>query len=748
MSSRIVKFNGIIQRQIYYKDDWGIILVQVESIETKNCGLFVDELVTVKGNMPKPKTGKIVTVKAQEVFDSKYGKQYDLFYIHSGVDIYDPSPGEKRVFLESLFTEKQINSMYNRFDDPFTILKEEKAEKLVQIKGCGAITAGKWIATFRDNVFKIQILTELDEYNLTMKMVDRLIETYGSPELVVQKVKTNPYVLCDEVEGIGCARADKIALDGGIEFDSPLRIGGFVRYYLKQCGDSGRSYISGDELLGAILDNLGEEVPDEAITEGLRSVKDMLWVNEDQTQFGLIYYYNLESKIAEQLIRLKNASPKVKFPDNWEEKLKELERGQGWEFTKEQREGIKLALDNNITVIQGSAGTGKSTLVSAFLHILHRNSYVQCALSGRASSRMAEITGKEGYTIHRLLGFPKGPEEFGKFYYHEENKYQCDIFILDEISMVDGSLFLRLLKAIPSGSKLICLGDPGQLEAIGSCNIAFDMVHSDVIPTVTLTKIHRQAAKSAIITESTKVRQGQQLIEKDWAGSEVRGELQDLRIECYSDPSNSYYKVMSAFNKAMSDEHFDILETQIIVPLKYRGDICTYQLNNVVQELYNPSDSSQSEVEIRKAEHPYILREGDKVLNTKNNYKTEPPIYNGNIGYIKKIDLETEEMIIYFIGIGDVVVEKQFWSGIELGYAMTVHKSQGSQMDHVIFGLDQSGYILATRELLYTGLTRAKEKCELIAQNSTLRSAVFREFVSKKTTHLQRCLKEQSKIVF
>lgn len=744
---KIVKFNGIIRKQIYYKDDWGIISVCVDSIETEHAPFVVGDYLTVKGNMSKPKIGKIVTIKAEQVVDVRYGEQYNLFYIHSGIDIYDPTPENKRSFLEGLYTENQVVHMYEALDDPFTALKEEDVKKLITINGCGAITAGRWIKVFRDNVFKIQIFTELGHLNLTMNMADRLIETYGSPELVVQKIKTDPYTLCNEVWGIGWTKADKIALDSGIEFDSPERVGGYIKFYLKQCGDAGRSYISGDELLGAILDCLGEDISDEAITAGLRYVKDELWVNDEKTQFGLISYYNLENEIAKQLIRLKLARTEITY-DDWESQLKDLERKQGWEYSDEQKAGVKLALDNNVTVIQGSAGTGKSTLVSAFLHILNGYTYVQCALSGRASSRMAEITGVPGYTIHRLLGYPLGPEEEGLFQFHEHNKYESDIFIVDEISMVDGALFLRLLKAIPSGSKLICLGDPGQLEAIGSCNIAYDMVHSDLIPTVTLTKIHRQAEKSAIITESIKVRNGRQIIEKDWAGEEVRGELQDLRIDCFSDPSNSYYQVMAAFNKAMQREDFDILETQIIVPLKYKGDISTYNLNLVVQQLYNPADKKKAQVKINKDKNPYILREGDKVINILNNYKTTPPIYNGNVGYIKEINELDGYMNIFFIGIGDVMVEDTYWSGIELGYAMTVHKSQGSQMDHVIFGLDQTGYVLATRELLYTGLTRAKKKCELIAQNSTLRAAVFREFVSRKTTHLQRCLKEQSSVNF
>jgi exodeoxyribonuclease V alpha subunit len=282
------------------------------------------------------------------------------------------------------------------------------------------------------------------------------------------------------------------------------------------------------------------------------------------------------------------------------------------------------------------------------------------------------------------------------------------------------------------------------LESIGCGNVAYDMIHSAEIPTVELTKIHRQAAKSAIITQSIAIRNGTQIVNKDWTGVETRGDLQDLELHCYSDSSNTFYNIMEIFSKLMAQKDFDIMDCQIIVPIKTRGDACTYKINNTIQELYNPAGGRKKEVTRFSNGKAFILREGDKVINVTNNYRLNPPIYNGNIGIIKSMkydeDLDTNIMTIDFIGIGNVDVPEEYWDGIELGYAITVHKYQGSQSKSIIFGLDFSAYSLLTRELVYTGITRAQKKCYLVCQTGALRYATSQQSISTKQTHLQDCL--------
>ena len=747
-----VKVRASIEIIRYYKDQWGIVICSIDEVLK---GDFIGDKngMVFKGNMPEPVRGATYIIVADYVEDPKWGNQYNIKSIYSDISFDKEDRKGKEKFLLSIFTPNQVSAMYEIYDDPFSILDAEDVEKLVQIKGCGIKTADNWIRKFKKNINIARIFVELDEYGLTNNMIKRLMERYHSPDLIIEKVKTNPYVLVNEVEGIGWKRADEIALAGHIEFDSPTRIGAYIVYYLNRCGDEGYSWITPDQLLGSILDNLGEEVPDENITTAIRELGNKLWWNEEKDKIGLSKYYNIEHKVAEELIRIRNAKSNI-CCDDWEEHIDHLERVQGWKFTDEQMNGIKTVLNNNITIITGLAGTGKTSVVSGVLEALNHYSSVMCALSGRAASRMSEVTGKEGFTIHRLLGFPKGAPDYQCFEYNQDHKLGADIYILDEISMVDAKIFYYLLRAIPDGAKLICLGDSGQLESIGCGNVAYDMIHSSEIPTIELTKIHRQAAKSAIITQSIAVRNSKQIIPKNWTGVETRGELQDLELHCYSDSSNTFYNIMEIFSRLMAQKDFNIMDCQIIVPIKVRGDACAYNINNTVQELYNPPAKNKKEITRISNDKTFILREGDKVINVINNYKLKTPIYNGNIGTIKSIsyseELDSRIITVNFVGIGNVDVPEDCWLGIELGYAITVHKYQGSQSKYIIFGLDFSSYALLTRELVYTGITRAQKKCYLVCQTGALRYATMQQSISKKQTHLQDCLYEitHPKLIF
>ena len=747
-----VKVRASIEIIRYYKDQWGIVICSIDEVLK---GDFIGDKngMVFKGNMPEPVRGATYIIVADYVEDPKWGNQYNIKSIYSDISFDKEDKKGKEKFLLSIFTPNQVSAMYEIYDDPFSILDAEDVEKLVQIKGCGIKTADNWIRKFKKNINIARIFVELDEYGLTNNMIKRLMERYHSPDLIIEKVKTNPYVLVNEVEGIGWKRADEIALAGHIEFDSPTRIGAYIVYYLNRCGDEGYSWITPDQLLGSILDNLGEEVPDENITTAIRELGNKLWWNEEKDKIGLSKYYNIEHKVAEELIRIRNAKSNI-CCDDWEEHIDHLERVQGWKFTDEQMNGIKTVLNNNITIITGLAGTGKTSVVSGVLEALNHYSSVMCALSGRAASRMSEVTGKEGFTIHRLLGFPKGAPDYQCFEYNQDHKLGADIYILDEISMVDAKIFYYLLRAIPDGAKLICLGDSGQLESIGCGNVAYDMIHSSEIPTIELTKIHRQAAKSAIITQSIAVRNSKQIIPKNWTGVETKGELQDLELHCYSDSSNTFYNIMEIFSRLMAQKDFNIMDCQIIVPIKVRGDACAYNINNTVQELYNPPAKNKKEITRISNDKTFILREGDKVINVINNYKLKTPIYNGNIGTIKSIsyseELDSRIITVDFVGIGNVDVPEDCWLGIELGYAITVHKYQGSQSKYIIFGLDFSSYALLTRELVYTGITRAQKKCYLVCQTGALRYATMQQSISKKQTHLQDCLYEiaHPKLIF
>lgn len=752
MGTDRIKIVGSVETIRYQKDEFGIVDVSIDEVKKGSPKKNKFGEITLKGVMPKLERGHSYVITANYVEDPKWGGQYEVVSVFNALSFNENDKAGQKKFLSSLYTPLQVEAMYKALPDPFDSLKRNCAEELVKVDGCGLYTAARWIEKFNQNINIAQIFTELDDYNLTNNMVQRLMDRYHSPELVIEKVQTNPYILCNEVKGIGWKKADAIALEGGMERYGVQRIGAYIYHYLDQSGDNGCSWITPDELMGAIIEELGEEVPDENITQAINEMQEELWWNEDKSKIGLKRYREIEEKIAKELIRLRNAKCDMEYGD-WEDAVRHIEYLNGWQFTEEQKEGVRQALSNNVIVIHGEAGTGKSSSVSAFLEALKNYNYVQCALSGRASSRMAEITGEDGYTIHRLLGFPCHSEN-GKnnFTYHDDNPLDVDIVIVDEISMIDAYLFYYLLRAIPSGAKLICLGDMGQLESIGCGNIAYDMIQSPEIPTVYLSQVHRQAAASAIVTEARRIRRGEQIVSKDWAGTDTRGELQDLTLNCFSDKNKTFFEIMACYSTAMSKKDFDVMETQVLVPIKKNGNTCTYQLNNSLQELCNPQNKDQSipQIEVVSQGKTYFLRLGDKVINTQNCYTTEPAIFNGNIGIIKELDPNERTMVVSFWGIGDVFISGKQINAIELGYAITVHKAQGSQFNHVILGIDFSAYSLLSRELLYTGITRAKKKCDLIAQTNALRMAVGKEGVSKKQTHLQDLLYEVAhpKLIF
>lgn len=713
---------------------------------------------TVVGIMPYLMEDADYEISATEVENKKYGKQYQVnsinLYLPNGIESKE---GQKE-FLDIIFTKLQVKEMYEALDDPYMALKDGDISSLVKVKNCGMKTAVAWIDKFKTYMPLSNAMKELSEYGLTEALLRRIVNHYKSSDIAVEIIQNKPYKLI-EVNGVGWHKCDEIAMKGGLKPDSPERIGTYILYYLQERANEGYSYIPADanteiengivsktqkpiNFIDTMIEFFGDDISDEALKGGLDYVNDQLWFSDDRKFVGLKRIYDLEMSVAENLIRIRDGENDFKY-SNWKDIIKQKEIDQGWEYNEQQIEGIKAVLENQVVVITGKAGTGKSSIVDAMIAVLQGYSYAQTALSGRAAARMAEITHEEGYTIHRLLGFPKGDRDHGGFVFHEDNKLPRDIIILDEVSMVDGELFNRLVKAIKTGSKLIMLGDTGQLECIGCMNIAADLIASKEIVSIELSQIHRQAANSGIITESIKAREGIQLIEKDWVGTEVRGKLNDLVLDCFSDKSNTFYKVMQHASSELEDGT-DIMDLMVIAP-SYKNESGVDNLNAALQSLYNPDSSEKKEVFVQKSSKAWILREGDKIINVQNDYyaknKFTAGIFNGNIGVVKNIDIDANTIAVDFQDIpGIMILPKKNWKDLELGYAITCHKAQGSQCKKVIVGLDFGSFIQLSREWVYTAMTRAIDKCYMVAQNNALRYAVSKNSISVKRTHLVKLL--------
>lgn len=713
---------------------------------------------TVVGIMPYLMEDADYEISATEVENKKYGKQYQVnsinLYLPNGIESKE---GQKE-FLDIIFTKLQVKEMYEALDDPYMTLKDGDISSLVKVKNCGMKTAVAWIDKFKTYMPLSNAMKELSEYGLTEALLRRIVNHYKSSDIAVEIIQNKPYKLI-EVNGVGWHKCDEIAMKGGLKPDSPERIGTYILYYLQERANEGYSYIPADanteiengivsktqkpiNFIDTMIEFFGDDISDETLKGGLDYVNDQLWFSDDRRFVGLKRIYDLEMSVAENLIRIRDGENDFKY-SNWKDIIKQKEIDQGWEYNEQQIEGIKAVLENQVVVITGKAGTGKSSIVDAMIAVLQGYSYAQTALSGRAAARMAEITHEEGYTIHRLLGFPKGDRDHGGFVFHEDNKLPRDIIILDEVSMVDGELFNRLVKAIKTGSKLIMLGDTGQLECIGCMNIAADLIASKEIVSIELSQIHRQAANSGIITESIKARKGIQLIEKDWIGTEVRGKLNDLVLDCFSDKSNTFYKVMQHASSELEDGT-DIMDLMVIAP-SYKNESGVDNLNAALQSLYNPDSSEKKEVFVQKSSKAWILREGDKIINVQNDYyaknKFTAGIFNGNIGVVKNIDIDANTIAVDFQDIpGIMILPKKNWKDLELGYAITCHKAQGSQCKKVIVGLDFGSFIQLSREWVYTAMTRAIDKCYMVAQNNALRYAVSKNSISVKRTHLVNLL--------
>lgn len=769
-TSNIIKFEGNLNRILFPKypkvlgkdNDFGIVswnpvnVLEGEPIINSWGSLIVKGIYSKELDCHKD-----YTIIAKEIYDEQRGTQYELMFIGESLDLSKVK--NQRGFLKSFLTDGQVDEMFKVLSNPLEAIENHDIAALKRVKGVGDYIANCIIERFEKNKDDCEVYIELDNFGLTPNFIQKLIQRYKNPHKVIEIVKQNPYQLSFDVDGIGFKTADDIAIKGGIQRKSPERIKGYINYILDNLGQSGNSYITSGELTSYIFEEFGgrDNILDiyqdkngciigNNINDAINSLKEEnIIIVEDheeksQRRVYLKKYYDLEKEISEHLKRIANAENKFNY-ENWEEIVRQQEHKQGYQFTDEQIAGIKTGLDNQVCFITGGAGVGKSSLVSGILESLKDYTFAQTALAGKASARLQEVTGEEGFTIHRLLGFNPS---LG-FTFNEDNPLEYDIIILDEISLVGGEIFLSLLKAIPNGSKLIILGDMGQLESIGCMNLAFDLYKSKSIVTIELTKVHRQAQKSGIITTSQQIRKGQPVLEKKYTGIKTFGELQDMHFDIEDSCNTTRERTIKWFKeKYESDLVKDVMDIQILSPCKERGDASVFNLNQDVQEYVNPHDNGKNEIKVKLGkDKSYYLREGDKVMCIKNNYRIQGRkkigVFNGWCGILKTIDNVLGFHEVYIPMIDDTMIfsTSDLTSGVVLGYASTVHKYQGSSAKVVIGAFDNTTPpSMRTRELLYTLWTRAEKECITVGQNSAIYNAARNSGVTDKNTFLVELL--------
>lgn len=731
--------NGIVE-----DGKFTIFSANIDSVEEGYPQINKYETISVKGVSCSLSYAKTYSLIAKENYDSKWGYQYEIIYITEKIDL-NSAESQKR-YLETILTEAQVELLYKAFKNPFDILNNRDINKLIEVKGIGQKKAEDIMNRFELNKDNAQAYIELSNYGLTKNAIDKIVYTYGSPTTACKKIKANPYILMDEVDGYGWNKADNIALASGIGEYSRERITAYIKYFLNKEALNGNSWVYSDDLWDGLDNGIGNAIDEDKVVEIVHNLeeKKILWLSKDRTRMGLKRYYNLEYSICKELIRLATSDNNFEYKD-YEKKLDELQIRQGWNFTEEQLNGIKTILENQVVLVIGSAGTGKSTTVGGMLEVFNGEyTFAQCALSGRASGNLTDITGEEGYTIHRLLGVDL--EHKGKFVHNRNNPLSSKVVILDELSMVGEEIFYSLIQSICDGSKLIMLGDIKQLESIGLGNLIKDMIESGVIKTVELTKIHRQAEASGIITESLKASKKEQLVEKDFEGTLIKGELQDMEYDIFSKKGETVKRMISHFKKLL-EKGISTDDIQLIVPMKDRGETSAYNINNLIQDIIIKNKEEEHIIIGKQSKTPRTIYVGDRIINHRNNYQIKLanyseedspvtiPIFNGDLGKVTSINKDGT-INVKFNNKDEVIIPQDHLNEIWLGYCITTHKMQGSGAKYVICGIDYSHYKLLTREMIYTMLTRAKKYCILCAENKALRYAISNSNVKKKQTFL------------
>ena len=729
--------------------DWQINRMKVVEYPTTDGFQTKYGQVTIIGVQPALEDDDtIYTITATQKYEEKFNEyQYEVVHVQEQRDLN--SAEEKRAFLQTFLTDKQVNSLYEAFADPFEVLESGDISELTsKVKGVGEKTAEKIMNKYLSSKELPTSYIELLSMGLTHNMIGLLKQTYTSTDIALGKIKDNPYVLAEEVRGIGFLKAQEIAEMVGIPKTDPRAVRAFILHHFSVIGESGHTYTTLDILEDDVVDKLGLEDID-VLDEQLDILVDKGLVkhfpSEDGDVFALRSNFLIEKEIARHIHRLLGGSNNIQLDkDVVMERIKEQEERQGYTFTNRQLEGVFAIMNNNVTIIRGWGGSGKSSSVAGVLACVQdvEYSFVQTALSGKASVNLADITGQEGYTIHRLLEYNvanahptsvgDGVSFFGK---HEQSPLRCDMVILDETSMVDAKLFLDLIQAIPTGAKFVMLGDTNQLESIGIGNVMKDLIDSGVVPCVTFDEIHRQGAKSGIIPTSIKISQGEKLYNNNHEGIELVGELKDLKTIAFScdkgDTKPSIDLIMQEF-KAMYRESKDISEIAIVLPTKSSGTSC-YKVNKLVQDLVLPRKRGEG-IELGTTKEPYTIYKGDKVINLKNFRHLD--IFNGNIGEVVDINHEEGTVTVDFYNRGEKVFGEEEIQSLALGYAVTCHKCQGSTVPYLVYCIDYSHYTMLNKEQVYTGITRAKKKCSFIFETKALNKAITTSGVKYKRTFL------------
>ena len=729
----LLKLSGSIEHVIYANEENGFAICDM--------GTDTDELITITGILPYVGEGDLVTVYGRWVHNPKYGRQFKVEQCEKQL------PADRASILRYLSSgtikgigPKTAQRIVDEFGDETFDVIENHPEWLSSISGITPKRAHAISEDFKSKAGIRSAMLFFREY-FGAAMTVRIYKKWGGS--AVDIAKNNPYMLCEEIEGIGFERADRLALRLGLERDSEERLCSGVQYLLgANAGQNGHVCLPREKLTASaakLLETTPERV--EAAISSLLKRQRLRTVTFDGVQYLYdVQLYENEKYIAKKLRLLDKVCPAMDTA-NIGSFIQKEESESGVQYAHLQRQAIFDALENGVMLLTGGPGTGKTTVVRALLHIFD-SMELNVALSaptGRAAKRLSESTSCEAKTIHRLLEY--GGEEGGRVRFHRDEKNLLDenVIIVDEASMVDNNLMSALLRAVKPGARLVIIGDADQLPSVGAGNVLRDLLDSGAFATVRLTEIFRQAQKSLIVTNAHAINRGE-MPRLDVKDSDFFFLPRTSDVEIAQTVAQLY---KTRLPRTYGD--LAVYGTQVISPSR-KGETGTEHLNVLLQAALNPPSADKREHRYREQ----IFREGDRVMQIRNNYDMEweradgsmgTGVFNGDIGVISRINPSAECLEIDFDD-RHVVYEFNMLDELEMAYAVTVHKSQGSEYPIVILPLGSAAPMLHSRNLFYTAVTRAQTMVVLVGREEVARTMVENNRQSMRYTGLAYWLRE------
>lgn len=730
--------NGYVDHIIYRNADNGYtVLVMICDEEEVTCvGTFSDiaegENIEAHGNYnDHPTYGRQFAVKS---FEEKAPKD------EMAIERYLGSGAIKGVGIAL------AARIVRRFkSDTFRIIEEEP-ERLAEVKGISerkAMEIADQVNAKRD---LRQAMIFLQQYGISTTLAVKIYNTYGQE--IYGILKENPYRMADDVDGVGFRTADEIASRVGIRTDSDFRIRSGIQYALLQASNEGHTYLPMPELTQR-ASNLLQIEPEYIEKHYMNLAMDRKIIMRQAGNTTQIYASSFFYMEANTATMLKQLNANFNVPDiEIEERLRQIEKQTKMDLDEHQVEAVKEAVRNGLLVITGGPGTGKTTTINTIIRYfeLEGMDIFLAAPTGRAAKRMSETTGFEARTIHRMLELNGGMEGNAGFEKNEQNPLETDVIIIDEMSMVDISLMYALLKAIAAGTRLILVGDVNQLPSVGPGSVLKDIIDSNEFHTVKLTKIFRQASTSDIIVNAHKINRGEPV--------SLDNKSMDFfflkRYEADKIINVTLQLIKQKLPKFVGASEYDI---QVLTPMR-KGLLGVERVNGILQMYLNPADKRK-----REKEHgDTIFREGDKVMQTKNNYQLEweirskyglcidkgTGIFNGDMGIIEEINDFAETMTVSFDEGRMVEYPYKLLDELELAYAVTIHKSQGSEYPAVVIPLLSGPRMLMNRNLLYTAVTRAKKCVTIVGNDITFNQMIENNSQLKRYSGLRDRLTEDS----